>query len=164
LELIKLLKITILKDSLKIKLKHNMLKKSLLISVIFVFALSFLAFSNAQSQTVPKISVKTNKKSYRAGESGVLTIKFKTGDNVKIPTEPQVEVAVNGVTGGSLQGYPGGEYNDAKLVKYSFTVGNDAASETTITITGSVKFGYCNSESGICKIGTQKFSVKIKIK
>ena len=141
-----------------------MLKKSLLLGVIFAFTLSFLAFTSAESQTVPKISVKTNKKSYNPGESGVLTIKFKTAETVKIPTEPQVEITLNGVTGGSLQGYPGGDYNESKVVKYSFTVGNDAESGSTITITGSVKFGYCNSESGICKIGTQKFSVKIKIK
>jgi len=141
-----------------------MLKKSLLFGVILAFTLSFLAFTSAESQTVPKISVKTNKKSYNPGESGVLTIKFKTAETVKIPSEPQVEVTLSGVTGGSLQGYPGDDYIDSKQVKYSFTVGNDAESGSTITITGSVKFGYCNSESGICKIGTQKFSVKIKIK
>jgi hypothetical protein len=141
-----------------------MLKKSFLISVIFAFALSFLAFSNADSQTLPKISVKTNKKSYTPGESGILTIKFKTGDDVKIPAEPQVEVTLSGVTGGSLQGYPGSEYIESKQVKYSFTVGDDAESGSTVTISGSVKFGYCDSGSGICKIGTQKFSVKIKIK
>lgn len=141
-----------------------MLKKSFLISVIFVFALSFLAFSNADCQTLPKISVKTNKKAYKPGESGFITIKFKTASDVKIPTEPQVEVTLSGVTGGSLQGYPGGEYNESKQVKYSFTVGNDAESGSTITISGNVKFGYCDSGSGICKIGNQKFSVKIKIK
>jgi len=141
-----------------------MLKKSFLISVIFVFALSFLAFSNADSQTLPKISVKTNKKAYKPGESGFITIKFKTASDVKIPTEPQVEVTLTGVTGGSLQGYPGGEYIESKQVKYSFTVGNDAESGSTITITGKVKFGYCDAGSGICKIGNQKFSVKIKIK
>ncbi len=141
-----------------------MLKKSFLISVIFAFALSFLAFSNADSQTLPKISVKTNKKSYKPGESGILTIKFKTVSDVKIPTEPQVEVTLNGVTGGSLQGYPSSEYIESKLVKYSFTVGNDVESGSSVNITGSVKFGYCDSSSGICKIGNQKFSVKIKIK
>jgi len=141
-----------------------MLKKSFLVGVIFTFALSFLAFSNAESQPVPNISVKTNKKSYKPGESGVLTIKFKAGDNVKIPTEPQVEVSLNGVTGGSLQGYPGGDYIESKQVKYTFTVGSDEASGGTVTISGTVKFGYCNSDSGICKIGTKKFSVKIKIK
>jgi hypothetical protein len=141
-----------------------MLKKSFLISVIFAFVFSFLAFSNAESQTVPKISVKTNKKSYKPGESGVLTIKFKAGETIKIPTSPQVEVNLTGVTGGDLQGYPGGDYNEAKQVKYTFTVGNDAESGSTITISGSVKFGYCNSDSGVCKIGTQKFSVKVKIK
>jgi hypothetical protein len=141
-----------------------MMKKSVLISVIFVFALTFLAFSNAESQTLPKISVRTNKKSYKPGESGVLTIKFKTANDVKIPTEPQVEVTLSGVTGGSLQGYPGGEYIESKQVKYSFTVGSDASSDSQVTISGSVKFGYCDSGSGICKIGNQKFSVKIKIK
>jgi hypothetical protein len=141
-----------------------MLKKSLLFGVVLAFTLSFLAFSSADSQTVPKISVKTNKKSYNPGESGVLTIKFKTGDNIKIPSEPQVEVTLSGVSGGSLQGYPGDDYIESKQVKYSFTVGNDAESGSSVTITGSVKFGYCNSDSGICKIGTQKFSVKIKIK
>ena len=141
-----------------------MLKKSFLISVIFAFAFSFLAFSTAESQTVPKLSVKTNKKTYKPGESGVLTIKFKTGENIKIPTEPQVDVTVNGVTGGGLQGYPGGDYIESKTVKYSFTVGSSEESGSTVTITGSVKFGYCNSESGVCKVGTQKFTVKIKIK
>jgi ABC-type Fe3+-hydroxamate transport system substrate-binding protein len=141
-----------------------MLKKSILLSVIFAFTLSFLAFSNAESQTVPKISVKTNKKSYNPGESGVLTIKFKTAENVKIPTEPQIEVTLNGASGTGLQGYPGGDYIESKQVKYGFTVSGDAVSGSTVTISGSVKFGYCNSDSGICKIGTQKFSVKIKIK
>jgi hypothetical protein len=141
-----------------------MLKKSLLLGVIFAFTLSLLAFSSAESQTIPKISVKTNKKSYNPGESGFITIKFKTAETVKIPTEPQVDITISGVTGGSLQGYPSGDYIDSKQVKYSFTVGNDAASGSSVTITGSVKFGYCNSETGICKIGTQKFSVKIKIK
>lgn len=141
-----------------------MLKKSFLIGVIFVFALSVLAFNNAQSQSAPKISVKTNKKVYKPGESGVLTIKFKTGSNVKIPTEPQVDVTLSGVTGGSLQGYPGSDYIESKQVKYTFTVGNDAASDSQVTISGSVKFGYCDSTTGVCKVGTQKFSVKIKIK
>ncbi len=141
-----------------------MLKKSFLFSVIFAFTLSFLAFSNANSQSLPKISVKTNKKSYKPGESGVLTIKFKTASDVKIPTEPQVEVSLSGVNGGSLQGYPGGEYIESKQVKYTFTVGSDAASDSQITISGNVKFGYCDSSSGICKIGNQKFSIKIKIK
>lgn len=141
-----------------------MLKKSFLVSVIFAFVFSFLAFSNAESQTIPKISVKTNKKSYKPGESGVLTIKFKAGETIKIPTSPQVEVNLTGVTGGNLQGYPGGDYNESKLVKYTFTVSNDAESGSTVTISGSVKFGYCNSDSGVCKIGTQKFSTKIKIK
>jgi len=141
-----------------------MLKKSLLLSVIFAFAFSFLAFNTAESQSMPSISVKTNKKSYKPGESGVLTVKFKTGDKFKIPTEPQVEITLNGVTGGSLQGYPGGDYIESKQVKYSFTVGSSTESGSTITISGSVKFGYCNNDSGVCKIGTQKFTVKIKIK
>ena len=141
-----------------------MLKKSFLISVIFTFALSILAFSNAESQTLPKISVKTNKKAYKPGESGVLTIKFKTASDVKIPTEPQVEVNLTGVTGTGLLGYPGGDYIESKQVKYGFTVSSEAESGSTITISGTVKFGYCDSGSGICKIGNQKFSVKIKIK
>jgi hypothetical protein len=141
-----------------------MLKKSFLIGVIFAFALSFLAFSNADSQTLPKISVKTNKKAYKPGESGVLTIKFKTASETKIPTEPQVEVTLSGVNGGSLQGYPGGDYIESKMVKYSFTVGSDASSDSQVTISGTVKFGYCDYSTGKCKIGSQKFSVKIKIK
>jgi hypothetical protein len=141
-----------------------MLKKSFLISVIFVFALSFLALCNAEAQSLPKISVKTNKKTYKPGESGVLTIKFKTASDVKIPTDPQVEINLTGVTGTGLQGYPGGDYNESKLVKYGFTVSSSEESGSTVTISGTVKFGYCNSETGICKIGNQKFSVKIKIK
>lgn len=141
-----------------------MLKKSLLLGIIFAFAFSFLSFSNAHSQNVPKITVKTNKKSYKPGESGFLTVKFKTADNVKIAVDPQVEVTLNGATGGSLQGYPGGDYIESKQIKYSFTVNSSETSGSTVTLSGSVKFGYCNSDSGICKIGTQKFSVKIKIK
>lgn len=141
-----------------------MLKKSLFLSVIIAFAFSFLALSAAEAQSVPKISVSVNKKKFKPGESGVLTIKFKPAEHVKIPTEPNVEVTLSGVTGGDFQGYPGGDYIESKQVKYTFTVGNDAESGTTITISGSVKFGYCNSETGICKIGTQKFSTKINIK
>ena len=143
------------------------MKKSL-ITGLFTLALTAIfgiGFSYAQS--VPGLSVHTNKKTYKPGASGVITIKFKTASNVKIPKEPQIDVNISGdgISGSGLEDYSGSgeDYIDTKTIKYDFTVSNDAESGSTIKISGSVKFGYCNSETGICKIGNKSFKVTISV-
>ncbi|MBS1493043.1 MAG: hypothetical protein JST55_06020 [Bacteroidetes bacterium] len=141
--------------------------KSLL--ALFVFAsFCLMGFSSAMAVEAPSVSATTNKKSFSPGESGVLTLKFKTGDHVKIPKDPEIEVTItDGVDAGSLQDYAGGSddyLSSPASVKYNFTVPSGAASGTTITIKGKVKFGYCNSADGVCKIGTKNFTAKIKVK
>jgi len=143
------------------------MKKSLITGLFTLVLITLFGISFTYAQSVPGLSVHSNKKSYAPGSSGVLTIKFKTASNVKIPKDPPIEVNISGdgVSGSGLQDYSGGDddYIDSKTIKYNFTVSNDAESGTSITITGTVKFGYCNSESGICKIGNKSFSVKISI-
>ena len=141
-----------------------MARKSLytVITLLFLFVVSI----NLQAQGQPSVSVSASKKSFSPGENGVLLIKFKTGPKVKIPKEPGVEViSISGVNGGNLQGVGGaGEYIESKLVKYNFTVPSDAAPGSTIKVTGSVKFGYCNSDDGVCKLGKSNFTANIKVK
>ena len=142
----------------------KMFRKSIL--VVLVLSLFTVITSKTYGQSAPKVSVSVSKRSFNPGESGVLTIKFKTGSQVKIPKEPPIDVSVSGVNGDGLQDYSGGEgdYLSNNQVKYNFTVPGDAESGSSITIQGSVKFGYCSTESGVCKIGKQNFSVKIKVK
>ena len=130
--------------------------------VIFFFTLGFY---DSFAQTAPKIKVSLNKKSLNPGDRGVLTIKFKTAENVKIPKEPEIDVSVTGVTGTGLESYQGeGDYLNPEQVKYDFSVPDDAESGTTIKINGTVKYGYCNSETGICKKGSNNFSISLKVK
>jgi len=136
-----------------------------ILGFLVFFAFGFSNYSSAQ--TTPKVSVKANKKSYNPGTSGVLTITFKTGSGVKIPKEPPIDINISGdgITGNGIQDYSGdgdGDYLSSNKVKYNFSV-SDGASDGSITISGTVKFGYCSSESGVCKIGNQKFSIKIKV-
>ncbi|MBS1513484.1 MAG: hypothetical protein JSS63_00530 [Bacteroidetes bacterium] len=141
------------------------IKSLLAIFVMAFFCLSALGTANAAE--VPGVSASANKKSYTAGESGVLTIKFKTGDHVKIPKDPEIEVTItDGVSGNGLQNVSGGDdyLSNPAQVKFNFTVPSGAASGSTITIKGKVKFGYCNSDNGVCKIGTKNFTAKIKVK
>ena len=140
--------------------------KSLL--ALFVFAsICLTGFSSAMAVEAPTVSASANKKSFSAGESGVLTLKFKTGAHVKIPKDPEVEITItDGVDGSGLQDYSGGDdyLTSPASVKYNFTVPPGAASGSTITIKGKIKFGYCNSDDGVCKITTKKFTAKIKVK
>jgi len=146
-----------------------MLKKTSLMLFIAILALTFLNFTKLYSQTLPKVTVSANKKSYKPGDNGVLTIKFKPGEGTKIPKEPQIEVTLtaNGVDGTGLQDYsgaPGGDYFNSPVIKYNFTVSDNAESGTTISVKVKIKFGYCSSESGVCKIGNVTKTIKIKVK
>jgi len=146
-----------------------MLKKSLVLSLIAILAIVFLNFSNSYSQNLPKVTCSLSKKSYSPGGSGIITIKIKPGEGVKIPKEPQIEVTLtgDGVNGTGLQDYsgaPGGDYLSNPTLKYNFTVSSNATSGTTISVKVKVKFGYCSTESGICKIGTRTSTLKLKVK
>lgn len=133
--------------------------------LIALFAITALS-ENAFSQKLPGVSVSTNKKSYSPGESGVLIISFKTASGVKIPKEPGVDISVSGVEGQGVQDYSGGDgdYISGSKVKYNFVVPGGAASGSSITLDGSVNFGYCSTSDGVCKMGNKNFSTKIKVK
>jgi hypothetical protein len=134
-----------------------------LIAIAFVFA----SVADSYSQATPTLSVKLNKKSYNPGESGFITIKFKTANTVKIPKEPEIEVTLNGSNIESLGlqvANSSGEYISPAQVKYKFKVSENAAAGTSINVTGTVKFGYCNADSGICKIATKDISFTVKVK
>ena len=135
----------------------KMFRKSIL--VVLVLSLFTVITSKTYGQSAPKVSVSVSKRSFNPGESGVLTIKFKTGSQVKIPKEPPIDVSVSGVNGDGLQDYSGGEGDNSPSSTHKYGI-----SGSSITIQGSVKFGYCSTESGVCKIGKQNFSVKIKVK
>ncbi|MCB0721544.1 MAG: hypothetical protein KDC42_04485 [Ignavibacteriae bacterium] len=141
-------------------------KKTLLSLLVLAFSISLISTVDAYSQKKPNLSVWTNKKSYNPGESGVLYIKFKTGSGVKIPKTPNITVNISGgVEGAGMQDYSGngsGEYLGNNTVKYNFTVPSNASGK--VTISGSVKFGYCSSVDGVCKIGKSTFSRNISIK
>ncbi len=128
----------------------------------------FMGFSYTIAKDAPGVSATPNKKSYSPGESGFVTLSFKTGSKVKIPKDPEVIVSLTSdeVYGQGLQDYSGGEgdYISNSKVKYNFTVPDGAASGSTITISGSVKFGYCTTTDGVCKIGNREFTAKIKVK
>lgn len=127
-----------------------------------------MGFNLATAQAVPGISASANKKTFSPGESGVLTINFKTGAKVKIPKDPEIIVNLTSseIEGQGLQDYTGGEgdYINNSKVKYNFTIPSNAASGSTITISGSVKFGYCSTNDGVCKIATKNFTAKVKVK
>jgi hypothetical protein len=141
--------------------------KSLL--ALFLFSsFCLMGFSTAKAVEAPTVSASANKKTFSAGESGVLTIKFKTGAHVKIPKDPEIEITItDGLEGGAMQDYSGGSDDylpSPSQVKYNFSVPSGAASGSTITIKGKVKFGYCNSDDGVCKITTKNFTAKIRVK
>ena len=137
----------------------------LLVSVILI---QFMGFSFNGVKDAPGVSATPNKKSYNPGETGFITLSFKTGSKVKIPKDPEVIVSLTSdeVYGQGLQDYSGGEgdYISNSKVRYNFTVPDGAASGSTLTISGSVKFGYCTTTDGICKIGNRDFTAKIKVK
>ena len=138
----------------------------ILVAIIILFP--FTGFSTAGQNNAPSISASSNKKSYSPGESGVLTLTFKTGAKVKIPKDPEVTVSLTSseVEGQGLQDYSGGDgdYISNSKVKYNFTVPANAASGSTLTISGKVKFGYCTTSDGVCMIGNKTFTAKIKVK
>ncbi|MBX7042179.1 MAG: hypothetical protein K1X85_04675 [Ignavibacteria bacterium] len=143
------------------------MSKFMRLSAFFlVFAAIALVSESAYSQKLPGVSVSTDKKTYSPGESGVLTISFKTSSGVKVPKEPGVEVSVSGVDGQGLQDYTGGDgdYIDGSKVRYNFVVPSGAPSGGQLVIDGSVKFGYCSTSDGVCKMGNKNFSAKIKVK
>ena len=146
-----------------------MLKKTSLLLFIAIVALTFSSFKKLYSQTLPKVTVSVSKKSFKPGDSGVLTIKFKPVEGTKIPKEPQIEVTLtgDGVDGTGLQDYsgaPGGDYFSSPAVKYNFNVSGNAESGSTISAKVKIKFGYCSSENGVCKIGNVTKTIKIKVK
>lgn len=143
------------------------MKKLTLLVFLIAIAFVFASVADSYSQATPTLSVKLNKKSYKPGDSGLLTIKFKTAKTVKIPKEPEMEVTLNGsnIEGIGLQvTNSSGEYISPAQVKYKFKVSGNASSGTSINVTGTVKFGYCNADSGICKIATKDISFTVKVK
>ena len=134
--------------------------------VFLIITFGGISFANAQS--APGLTASANKKSYSPGESGFITLNFRTGSNVKIPKEPELVVKLTSgdVEGSGLQDYTRGEgdYISNSKVKYNFTVPAGAASGSTLTVSGSIKFGYCTTKDGVCKITTKNFSAKIKVK
>lgn len=145
----------------------NNIRFSAIFTIIFLsIVLSVPNISKAQN--APSLSASLNKKSYSQGESGVLTLSFKTSSKVKIPKEPGIDLSLttNDIEGQGFQDYSEGEgdYISNSKVKYNFTVNSSAASGSYITVSGSVKFGFCTTSDGVCKLATKNFSVKAKIK
>ncbi len=147
--------------------KLNRVKFSVILLTI-VLLIPFTGFNYAGKKDAPSISASPNKKSYSPGESGVLTLIFKTGAKIKIPKDPEVMVSLStgDVEGQGLQDYSGGEgdYISNSKIKYNFTVPAGVSSGSTLTISGNVKFGYCSTTDGVCKIGNRPFTAKIKVK
>lgn len=142
-------------------------KYSVFLTVLFIL-IPLLGFNFSNSKDAPGLSAIPNKKSYSPGESGVLTLTFKTGSKVKIPKDPGVtlELTTSDIEGQGMQDYSGGDgdYISNSKVKYDFIVPANAASGSTLTISGSVKFGYCTVSDGVCKLGNRNFTAKIKVK
>ena len=150
-------------------MKNNLKKvKFTIILLALVLSIPFTGFDIAGKGGAPSISASPNKKSYSPGESGVITLTFKTGSKVKIPKDPEVTVNItsDNINGKGLQDYTGGDgdYISNSKVKYNFSVPEGAASGSTITVTGNVRFGYCTTSDGVCKLGNQDFSTKIRVK
>jgi len=142
---------------------RKILTTALILSFFAVLSVSTSVFA----QSSPTLSVSVSK-SVKPGGVGTLTIKFKHGPKVKIPSEPAIEITLNGdgITG---QGEPSystdaeGYIKNSKIT-YKFKVSSDAQSGSTISLSGKVKFGYCSTETGVCKFGDQNFTVSVKVK
>lgn len=142
-------------------------KTAFFIAVLMIIPFMGMNISNTNS-SAPGVSANVNKKSYSPGETGIITLTFKTGSKVKIPKEPGVtmDLTTGEIEGVGFQDYSGGdgEYISNSKVKYEFRVPDNAASGSTINVTGNVKFGYCTVSDGVCKMANQKFSTKVKVK
>ncbi len=143
-------------------MKKRILAVVLLISLFAVFSLG--SDASAQSVTL-KVSAP---KSVKPGGTGTLTIKFKHGPKTKIPQEPAIEVNLTGNevwgTGSPTFTADDDGYIKNSTIKYKFKVNGNVATGTTLQISGSVKFGYCSTETGTCKMGNQSFTVSVKVK
>ncbi len=134
------------------------MKKQIILAASTLIILMFFINTESFAQTTPTVTVSTNKSSYKAGETGTLII---------IPVEPEIEVTLNSsdVEGLGLQPVSSeGGYLKPAQVKYKFKVSSNVTKGSSVTISGSIKFGYCNEDSGICKIGTKNFTKTIQIK
>ena len=149
------------------KINLNSFKFSILFLILIIIIPSF-GFNLTDKKDAPGISAIPNKKSYSPGESGVLTITFKTGSKVKIPKDPEITVDLTSadVEGSGVQDYSGdeGDYISGSKIKYNFTVPGGAASGSTLTVSGNVRFGYCSTTDGVCKLGNRNFTAKIKVR
>lgn len=134
---------------------------------LFTLVVFFVLVGNGYSQ-VPSISASVNKSSgYSPGGSGYITIKFKCANNIKISADPEVSVTLTaeGVTGTGLQTpSTSGDYLSPAQVKYNFSVSSNTSAGSRIKVKVTVKFSYCNSETGVCKIATKSTYVTVKVK
>lgn len=142
--------------------------KKLILAALILSIFAVLSVNNSvNAQSGPTLSVSVSK-SVKPGSVGTLTIKFKHGPKVKIPGEPPIEITLNG-EGITAQGNPifstdAEGYIKNSKVTYKFKVSSDAQTGTTISLSGRVKFGYCSTETGVCKFGDKNFTVNVKVK
>jgi hypothetical protein len=144
------------------------MKKRILAVILLISFFAVLTISNsASAQSSPTLKVSVSK-SVKPGGTGTLTIKFKHSNKVKIPSEPPIEVSISGdgITGGGDPTFSADEdgYITNSTIKYKFKVSSNATSGSTIQISGTVKFGYCSTETGTCKMGNQSFTVSVNVK
>jgi len=144
------------------------MKKRILAVVLLIGFFAVLSMSNtASAQSSPTLKVSVTK-SVKPGGTGTLTIKFKHGNKVKIPQEPAIEVSISGdgITGTGSPIFSANDegYITNSTIKYKFKVSGNATSGSTVQISGTVKFGYCSTETGTCKMGNQSFTTSVKIK
>lgn len=138
--------------------------------ILAVFAAAFLLIgvSSSFSQNAPAVTVSTNKKTFSPGESGVLILNFKTTSKVKIPKEPGItlDLSTSDIEGQGFQDYTGGEgdYINNSKVKYNFVVPSGAASGSTLNIKGTLKYGFCTTVDGVCKLTSKEISTTIRVK
>lgn len=131
-------------------------------------AFLFISTNFVYSQNAPSVSVSANKKSFSPGEEGVLIFSFKTSSKVKIPKEPglTLELSTSDIEGQGFQDYSGGDgdYIEGSKVKYNFTVPSGAASGSTIKISGTLKYGFCTTSDGVCRLTSKNVSTTIRVK
>ncbi len=140
------------------------MKRLAFVCAIILFGFIFMQAQSVQAQSKPVVTAKANKKSYKPGTSGSIVISFKTAQNVKIPAE-QLEVSISGenVSGTGLANVSGGEYLDPQTVKYNFNISGNAGSGS-IPVKVTIKYGYCNYDTGVCKRTEVTKTVTLKIK